>query len=76
MKAAIVKASTIAKYGRLDAGFYLGQVDGEEQSAKVERARRQVDASIKRLQNAISEATEAAARTQQMIQDGEVIPIA
>lgn len=76
MKAAIVQASTLAKYNRMDAGFYLGLVDGEEQAADIERARKNLDAAITRLHNVIVRATEVAARTQRMIKDGEVVPIA
>jgi hypothetical protein len=60
----------------MDAGFYLGLIDGQEQAEKVERARRNLTAAISRLQNAIDEATEVAARTQRMIKEGEVVPLA
>lgn len=75
MKAAIVRSSTLEKYRRWDAEFYLGNLMGAEQAEKVERARRNLDRAIAQLKNAIQEATDVAARTQRMIEDGEVIPL-
>lgn len=74
MNCATVTSSTLSEFGRMDAGFYLGLVDGEDAQASVERAQRGVDRAVVRLKNAVTKATEASARTQRMIQEGKVVP--
>jgi len=73
-KVVIVKSSTMAKYGRMDAGFYMGQIDGEDPAEKVEAAVKQLQKAETRLQNALAAQEEAAANAQRMIDEGEVVP--
>ena len=77
MKAAIVSSAGIAASPnhRLDAGYYLGLVDGKEPQMAVEDAKKRVDTAITRLSNTITSATEASARTQRLIKEGKVVPI-
>lgn len=71
MRAAVVSSKTIAKYGRMDPGFYLGLVDGKEENAAVDRA----ELRVKQAARAVTARAEARARRAQMISSGEVVPI-
>jgi len=76
MKIAIVKASTVAANdNRLDAGHYLGQVEGRDAMDRVEYYKKKADSAVTKLQGAIDDMVEAAARQKRMIDNGEVIPI-
>lgn len=75
MKAVIVKAGTVAKYNRLDAGFYLAQVEGRDATDRVDYYRDKVVSATNKLQAAIDDMVEAAARQRRMIDDGEVVPL-
>ncbi len=77
MKAASVAAAALcaSKHVRIDAKYFLGQVDGQEQSQEVEVAKRHVGRSLKRLESAVQQQTAAAARTRRLIESGEIVPI-
>jgi hypothetical protein len=69
MRIAIVKASTLAKHRRWDAGYYLGNreiLDGE----RIKAAERNLKAAQTRLANAIAERDEERARIERLKVDG------
>jgi len=73
MKIATVSSSMLAKYGRWDAGFYLGRT--EETAKEVEEAKAAVETANKRLKRA-KEAHEAeVARSKAIVKSGEVKPM-
>ena len=75
MKAASVQASTMFKHGRMDPGYYLGLVDGEDADEKVARAEKAVKQAQSRLRTAKAKRREARARTARLIREGEVSPL-
>ena len=69
MKIAIVKMSTVKKYDRLDAAFYIGeQVKAEEIAAKEKRIRAQ-QKTVKKLKK---KRRNDKARQRRMVEEGEV----
>lgn len=76
MKACIVKSSTIAKHGRMDAKYYIGLGDEENFDEALERAYKTLRRTISRIRNLRAKRKEFRARHQQMIDDGEIIPLA
>jgi len=73
-RCAIVSSATIAKYKRLDPGFYLGQVEGEEAQDRVDAAKKRLESAERSYQRALDEQKESDERVEQMIQDGEIVP--
>lgn len=72
MKVAIVKMSTVRKYDRLDAQFYIGeQISAEEIEAKEKRIRAQ-QKTVKKLKK---KRRNDKARQRKMVEEGEVTPI-
>jgi hypothetical protein len=71
MKAGIVKLSTLAKYGRWDAAFYLPTED----RAKVEAAELRAKQAAERVELVRAEESAKVARGQAMIDNGEVTPL-
>ena len=72
MKIAIVKMSTVKKYDRLDAAFYIGeQVKAEEIAAKEKQIRAQ-QKTVKKLKK---KRRNDKARQRRMVEEGEVTPI-
>lgn len=75
MKCAIVKASAIAKHGRMDADYYLGMVEGRDHDERIAFYRGRVQSAAVKLEEACDAKIEDTARVTRMIQDGEIIPI-
>jgi len=75
MKCGIVKLSTVAKYGRLDPGFFLGNEEFHEDSEEIERAKKRVKQARRALRLANKKKRENKRRVARMIDDGEVVPL-
>jgi hypothetical protein len=73
MKAAIVSLSTLKKHDRWDVAYYLGNMTEREQA--VARAQTQLAIAQTSLVNRTKELVDDVRRSQQLIKDGEVIPI-
>ena len=74
MKVCTVSAAAIAKHKRLDAGYYLGLVDGADIDEAITRAEAQVAGAIKRLVTLCRQKQEHSQRIAKMIHDGEIKP--
>lgn len=74
-RAVIVKASALTKYRRMDAGFFVGLVDGREADAAIEAAQQAHARALARLQRTIDAKVKVAARAKKLIDDGDVVPI-
>ena len=70
MRAGIVSSAAVAKYGRLDAGFYLGDV--EEKAEAVRRAEANLVRAKARLRAARRELAEEKRRRAELARVGEV----
>lgn len=75
MRAAIISSTTIAKYKRWDAGFYLGKSQGQDDIQRLKNARKMLKLAKKAVVNARAEANKNRNRIRRMVADGEVKPI-
>jgi hypothetical protein len=73
LKVAIVKCSVIREHRRMNAGHFLGQVDGEDAQQQIAAAKRRLERAIAHLNLRIQKAAEAAARTQRLIDEGKIV---
>jgi len=72
MKCVIVQASTIERYRRIDAEYYVGTEVGK----KVVRAEMAVKAAVARLRRARRNHAEVEARSAALLADGVIVPMA
>ncbi len=75
MKACIVSAATIAKHGRMDAGFYCSLVGGDALDQAIDRTVARIEAAQQRLIELRQQKQEHGRRIAQMIRDGEIRPL-
>jgi hypothetical protein len=73
MKAGIVNFSTLGKYKRWDAGFFLA--DTTELDPAIERAKKAIEDAQARLKRLEEEKAAGAEFTGGLIKSGELIPI-
>lgn len=75
MKTAIVSSAAIRKHGRLDAGFYLGLVDGRTAEQALIAAEQRVRRATRHLLTVTARVRTRALETRKLIESGEVVPI-